>query len=444
MKVRFLLAAFSFFLICSTLSAQEQVSLEQVIALALKENYDVQLAKNALAFADVDKRFSYGALAPQVNATGSVIWNQNNQKLRFEDAARNNSGEAKSKNTNASVQLNWILFDGTKMFATLDRINTIAAQGELVVKDQMVNTIATVITGYYDIVRQKQQLKAIQEQMAVSEERVKLADRKLQVGTGGKPELLQARVDYNAQRTQVLQQEAMIIQLKGQLRALTGAQLPRVYDVADTIMINLDLREEEISAAENTNYTLQASRLNLEIATLSVREWRRERSPVISFTGAYNYANTDNIRLINPFAALYSQSRGFNYGFTVNMPILNGFNTTREIQRAKINYSRQRIVYDQQKTNIDVGLRNAFVNYDNAKKILLIEEENILLAKENVFIALEGFKRSVTTFIELRTAQQSLADAYNRLINARYLAKAAETELLRLKGDLLKASTTNN
>jgi len=87
---------------------------------------------------------------------------------------------------------------------------------------------------------------------------------------------------------------------------------------------------------------------------------------------------------------------------------------------------------------VDIGVRNAYVNYDNAKQVLQVEEETILLAKENVYIALEGFKRGITTFIELRTAQQSLADAYNRLINARYLAKVAETELFRLNGTLLK------
>jgi outer membrane protein TolC len=67
-----------------------------------------------------------------------------------------------------------------------------------------------------------------------------------------------------------------------------------------------------------------------------------------------------------------------------------------------------------------------------------VEEENITLAKENVFIALESYKRGVATFIELRTAQQSLSEAYNRLIAARYNTKVAETELLRLNGSLLK------
>jgi outer membrane protein len=44
----------------------------------------------------------------------------------------------------------------------------------------------------------------------------------------------------------------------------------------------------------------------------------------------------------------------------------------------------------------------------------------------------------VATFIEYREAQFSLQDARNRLYAAQYNLKLAETELLRLKGDLLK------
>jgi outer membrane protein TolC len=303
----------------------------------------------------------------------------------------------------------------------------------------MVGTIASVITSYYDIVRQKQQLKAIQEQMSVSEERVKLAERKLQVGTGIKPELLQARVDFNAQRTQVIAQESIIVQLKEQLNALVGLQLPTVYDVADTIIINLDLKQEDLLPnVENTNFGLMALRENVRVANLSLRERRAEYLPFITFNAAYNYSQTDNIRLINPFSSLYSQQNGYNYGFTVNLPIVTNFNTRRLNQQAKITLNRETLSYEQTRNNVNVSLKNAYVTYDNAKKILIIEEETIGLAKENVYIALEGFKRGVTTFIELRTAQQSLADAYNRLIAARYAAKVAETDLLSLSGGLLK------
>ena len=223
------------------------------------------------------------------------------------------------------------------------------------------------------------------------------------------------------------------------MNGLVGLQLPSVYDVSDSIVIDLNLKREEIEQGiETKNFGLLATQKSLDIAQLSVHERKSERFPLINFNASYNFSRTNNTQLINPFSSLVSQSNGYNYGFSASFPIFNGFLINRNIQQAKITMNRQQLLYDQQKLQVDVGVRNAFVNYENAKKILLIEEENILLAKENVVIALEGFKRGVTTFIELRTAQQSLADGFNRLIAARYVAKIAETELLRLNGSLLK------
>ena len=438
MKIRFFI--FSLFVFSPLLSfTQNKVALEQVIGATLEKNYDILLSKNSASSATLDNQYAFGAFLPQINANGSKIWNSSDQSLEFANPANNREGQAESNNIQGAVSLNWTLFDGTRMFATRGRVSAIAQQGELLLKDQMTNTISLVINTYFNIVRQKQQLNAILEQMAVSEERVKLAERKLSVGIGGKPELLQAKVDLNAQRTQVLQQEANIALLKEQMNAQTGMQLPPSYDVADSIPVNLDLKLEELSDnIENSNFTLQASRWNLIIADKQLNERRADLLPVVNLTGAYTYSETDNTKLLNPFGSIYFQNQGYNYGLSVSLPILNGFNNRRLIEQSKVNVNRQQLVYDQQKLNININLKNAFTNYENAKKILIVEEENILLAKENVNIALESFKRGIINFIELRTAQQSLSDAYNRLIAARFNAKTSETELLRLKGGLLK------
>lgn len=417
----------------------ELISLEQVIALALEKNYDIRVLQNSANSASVDKKLSVGAFFPVINANGSRVWNNNNQKQELANNTEVERKGIKSNNLSGSVQLNWLLFDGARMFATLERLAQIEEQGELNVKNQMINTIAQVINNYYNIVRQKQQLNAIREQMLVSEERVRLADRRLQVGTAAKPELLQAKVDLNSQRTSVIQQEAIILQLKDQLNGLVSMQLPASYDVSDSITIDLNIKEQEIAQnIENTNFSLLSSKKQLEIAALSLRERKGERYPFLNFNSSYNYSKTENTVAINPFTPLFNQNNGYNYGFSLNFPIINGFTNRRNIQQARINVDRQNLLYEQEKITVNVGVKNAYVNYDNAKKVLLIEEENILLAKENLNITLETFKRGATTFIELRTAQQSLADAYNRLINARFLAKLAETELLRLNGSLLQ------
>lgn len=426
-------------IVCARANAQQNLSVEEVIVASLQKNYDISLKRNDAISSNYEDRTSYGVLLPKLNAQGAMVTNNNNNRTVTASDVETVRKGVESSNVNGSIQLVWTLFDGTKMFATRKRLDETAELADLTIKDQINNTVASVINTYFGIVGEKQQLKAIAEQIGVSEERVKLAEKKLQVGTGGKPEYLQAKIDLNAFRTASLRQEARILQLKQQLNLLVGMGLPDNFDISDSIPINLDLQIDEIGQNfVNTNRTLLAARKNIDVANAGLWETKALRSPVFNFTSAYNFSKTENTAATSAFSLLYSRTMGYNYGFTVAIPIFNAFSTSTLIQRAKVGVQRQQLVYDQQKAIAEAGIRNAYVNYDNARQTLVIEEENILLAKENVFIALEGFKRGVTTFIELRTAQQSLQEAYTRLIAVRYQAKAAETELLRLQGVLVR------
>ena len=122
----------------------------------------------------------------------------------------------------------------------------------------------------------------------------------------------------------------------------------------------------------------------------------------------------------------------------MSIPILNGFNTRRLIRQAELDIRYQQLFFENQRLIVNVGVSNAFKSYEYQKKALILEEENIQLAKENVTIALERFRQGVSTNLELREAQISLQDAYNRLIAARYNTKLAEIDLMRLRGDIIK------
>jgi outer membrane protein len=135
---------------------------------------------------------------------------------------------------------------------------------------------------------------------------------------------------------------------------------------------------------------------------------------------------------------LFSLNRGLNYGFSINVPILNNFNTRRLVRQARLDIRRQEMLLENQRLQLDLGIYNAFKTYQFQKQALDLEEANIQLAKDNVFIAFERYRLGVSTYLELRDAQQSLETAYNRLIDARFNTKVAETELLRLRGDIIK------
>jgi outer membrane protein len=436
MKYRFLLAlSFGLTGLCY---AQQNITVGEVVAAALQKNFDLRLQENLAATAYSDKKYAaVGVFLPVINGNGTYSKNSNKSKV-INGLGQEKTTPVTSTNTNGSIQLAWTLFDGTRMFATRKRFLETAELNELNVRNVMNNTVALVVNNYYNVVRQKQQLKAFQEQINVGEERVKLAEKKLQVGTGGKPEYLQAKVDLNAFRTSALAQQALIVQLKDQMNGLVGLTLPSSYETADTIVIDTGLTLEEIvTGIEEANPTLIAARKAIEVAQASVWESRAMRSPVINFISSYNYSKTENSVAPSTNSNVYQRSKGFNYGLSVSLPILNGLNLANVNNKARINLERQKLIYDQQVMVATVAARVAFAGYDIARQTLVIEEENIVLAKENVFIMLESFKRGIATTIELRTAQQSLVDAYTRLITARYNAKVSETELLRLKGALL-------
>ncbi|MBL7739779.1 MAG: TolC family protein [Chitinophagaceae bacterium] len=428
------------FLIASPcLFAQRTLTLEEAIATALKNNYDIQVSKNDSAVAALDYSYRNAVFIPRLNGNLGTTWNNNAQKQTLADGSKRESTGIKSHNIAAGLALNWTLFDGLKMFATRDKAEEFIRLGELNIKNQVVNTVANVISNYYNVVRQKQQLKAIEEQMSINNERVKLAQYKLDIGTGAKPDLLQSKVDLNAQKAAQLNQQTLIAQLKEQLNQAMNVANDISYEVADTIILDTQLSLGDIqNGMEKTNPLLLIAGKNIDIARFTLKERKAERYPVVSFNSAYNFSRTDNKTVINPFSPLFNQAKGFNYGLTATIPILNNFNARRLIKQAQLDIQFRELVYQNQRSVINLSVLNAFKDYEAQKQALKLEEENILLAKENVSIIFETYRLGAATYIQLREAQNSLELAYNRLIAARYNTKLAETELLRLKGDLVR------
>ena len=422
----------------SFLRAQRLLTLDEAIATALQHNYDIILAKNDSAVAALDYSYRNAVFLPRLNGAAGANWTNINQRQDFSNGTKR-EGDVKTNNYNASLTLNWTLFDGLKMFATRDKAAEFIRLGELGIKNQVINSVAQVINTYYDIVRQKQQLKAIEEQMSINQTRVDLSQRKLDIGVGAKPDVLQSKVDLNAQKAAQLRQQTLIQQLKETLNQQMNVVPEATYDVSDSIPINTQLSLGEIQARAITeNPLLQIQQKNIEIAGFTLKERKAERFPIVSFNSAYTFSRTNNDIALNPALPIFNRNRGLNYSLSAQLPILNNRNNNRLIKQAQLDIDYQKIIYESQRSQINLGVLNAFKDYELQKQSLELEETNILLARENVTIILETYRLGSATYLQLREAQRSLEDAYNRLIAARYNTKLAETELLRLKGDLVK------
>lgn len=417
-----------------------KISVEQAIATALQNNYDIQISRNDSLIQAINYSYRNAVFLPQVNANGTILFNNNAQNQTYEGGATKSRTGIKSNTANGGISANWVLFNGFRMFIARNALNDYLQQGSLTIQNQISNTVSDVIKTYYDIVHQKQLLRNIQEQMTLSSARLQLAQYKLDIGVGIKPDVLQAQIDFNQQKASLVSQQATIDQRKQDLNQLMNVPQTLRYDVEDSIPVDNSLLLADIlSSLNQSNPQLQLSRKNIDIARVNVRLARADLFPTVSFTSAYNFARTNNNSVVNPTVQpLLNTNRGFNYGLTVSIPIFNNFEVRRNIRQAELAVSYQQLIYQNQQSTLGRDVLNAYSSYIAQKQIVDISDSSVIYARENLYIERERYRLGNTTFIELRQAEENVAQAVTTVITARYNLKLAETDLLRLRGALVR------
>jgi outer membrane protein TolC len=417
------------------LEAQQTLSLDDAIALALKNNYAITISKNDAEINKNNASYGNAGFLPTVSFLASGSLANNNTKQNYSSGLEVNKSGVGSSNINSGVSLNWTLFDGMKMFATYDRLRVLNDMGLLQSKITIESTVASIINAYYNVVQQKQLIALTDTAIRIYEERVKISEMKLNIGSGSKLDLLQAKVDLNEQRSLRLNQQKALSDAKTLLNKLLSRAPGTELDVNDSIRITYvpKLEDLERSVMQNNNSIL-FSQQNVNVNNYLLAETRSLYYPHFGVNLNYNFTESQN----QAGFVLLNRNLGFNAGFTASWTIFNGFNTSRMIKNAKISSLNSQLSYEQTKTEVNSELMNAFTNFKNAMELLQLEEDNFSIASENVNVALESFRIGKTSSLELKTAQTSFENARSRLVSARYQAKIAETELLRLNGMLVR------
>lgn len=420
-------------------SQQDSLTVEQAVAFALQNSYDIVLARNDSLVAAINYDYRNTFYYPSVNTTGNLLFNNNNQRQTLADGTVKNRAGLRSNNLVNAVSLNLVVFDGFRMFIQRSGLDIALRQGSLTIKVAVMNTVANVINTYYDIVRQRQQLRNVEEQIALAADRLRLAQYRFDIGAGIKPDVLQARIDLNNSKSAQITQQVLIAQRKQTLNQLMNFVPAADYKVSDTIPVRMDLVLGNLLNGLGANSPqLLSARAAIDAATLNVRLAKADRYPTVSLIGAYNFSRTSNSAVINQFSPLFNLNRGFNYGVSLSVPIFNQYIVKRQIRQAELTVNLQELQYKNQELLLNTGLQTAYRSYDGQKQAVAVLDSNVALARENLFIERERYRLGRTTFIELRTAEENVSTTLTNLINARYNLKAAETELLRLRGDLVR------
>jgi outer membrane protein len=430
--------AFTFSLIISFQSFSQStgpLTYQTVIETALKNNFDIQIAKNNATIAEKENTYGSAGFLPRVdlNASGTIA--SNDTKQEFSSGLVVDKNGVSSNNVSAGVYLNWTIFDGLKMFATKERLELLEESGQLNLKLQIENTVQQVTLSYFQIVKQEQLIKGIVAAKEVSEERIKIAEKKQALGSGSNVELLQAKLDLNAQRSNLIIQQNLLQEFKSDLLVLLKSD-PFSSFTVDSSFTFIQIKSiEEIKAnIEKTNTSVLLSQKNIGISNQHVKELRSQHLPKLALTAAYQYGRNQNAAGF----ALLNQNQGANVGFTFSWNLFNGLNTTNQVKVAKLQLNNSNLEAESIKFLLFSGANVAYTHWLGDQEMLKLEEENIKLANEALKITTERLRLGLGNYLETKESQKSYEEAITRLVNARYNLKVSETELRKLTGELLR------
>ncbi len=417
-----------------TSHAQNALSLQSAIDMALQNNFDVLIAERESKMARNNVSLGNAGFLPTV-ALNAVQNNSNNAVQQvFLDGRSLANPAARSSTLNANVDFDWIIFDGLGMFHSYERLRELRELGtinERIFKD---NAISITSSAYYNVVRQMAQIRAFEDAVAISQARLDLAKARYEVGTGSRLEYLSAQVDYNVDYSALLNQQQVLENAKITLNQIMGIELNSNYVLSDSLIQLTDQYQlpQIIENAYALNPTLQQAQSLMRVANLETRIIRSARYPTLTLDAGYTYS-----RLASDAGFLISnQSRGYSYGLTARFNIFNGLNQRRLEQNAITMFQTSELRFESLRIAIEGDLLRAFNLYRNGLERVALDQASLELARESTELALERYKIGVTTPLELREAQRNTTAAETRWIETLYNAKIAEINLLILSGNI--------
>ncbi|MEO8721334.1 MAG: TolC family protein [Ginsengibacter sp.] len=429
-----LLSFCSILLFASMLSAQDSLmTAQEAVKTAIQNNYGIIITKNEIEIGSINNNWANAGIIPSISASASKMMGVNNLEQKLSNGTITRKNGNSTQNLNAGIAVNWRIFDGFKMFATKKRLEELERNGEYNFRKNVNETVFNVISSYYNIVTLNEQKKATLEQIDLYNDRYTLSLRRLEIGTGARYEVLQAEVDLNEQRSNLLSLENSIAIAKSNLSNLLGKSPDTFFVVADTITINpmpdFDHVRNNINA-QNPDVLLATSQLLILVQ--QKKEVNAARLPSVELNGFYNFARNSN----GAGFTLFNQTYGPSGSVGITVPLFSGILVKKQLAISDIQIKNQQLAIDQTKNDIQTSLANAYTNYNNALKSIELEKNNLVLATENITIATERYKKLNITSVELRQIQISYNDAKNRLYNALYQAKIAESTVALLSGDI--------
>lgn len=414
------------------------LSKNEAVQLALENNYGIKIANNNLKIAENNKGILNSGYLPTLTGNAGATYNLDNTEATFADGRVTTLEGAESDRYNASLNLNYTIFDGLGRLYNYKQLKEQYNLSELQARETIENTLLQLFSVYYTVAQLSENVSLQHQSLNISKDRLERVQYQFDYGQNTKLAVLNAEVDVNNDSIALLNTEQLLMNSKRDLYVVLGKNEIPNFSVDTLVNFSLTQYKEQLfEKVKANNVTLQQLEKNILISDFQLKANRSGYLPSIGLTGTYGWNKNNNNAA--SFVAT-STNTGLSGGINLTWNLFSGGSTRTQIQNAKINLDTQQLQQEQIEIEINRDFNNAWEDYQNKLFVFHTQQKNVQTNADNFNRTEERFKLGQITSIEFRLAQVNLINALNDKNAAKYDAKLAELQLLQLSGDLLNTT----
>jgi len=368
------------------------MSLEEAVAIGLKNNYSILIAGNDTKIAGNNNTAGNAGFMPSVNLNGGLRQSINATKTEDQSGVESESSDLQTKTMTMGASLDWTLFNGFGMFIKRERLGSLEVFQRTAERATIENTVSEIITAYFAVVQLNNSIQVMQNAIDFSRSRYELTRKKLDIGTTSELAFMKSSADLNADSAAFLRQNAALVNAKTRLNTLLVLETSADVKVSSPIqfdqILDYNLLKEGLT---NVNSQVSLAKQSADLALIDYRLTHAPKYPQLDFFTDYNYTRSN----YNWGSTAKNFTNGPVFGLNLSIPVFDGFNKRRVSGNAKIEAESTKLAYEQTRKRMEGLLWQYFNDYKNNLKLVALETANRVSARPTTKVPLEQWQSRV-------------------------------------------------
>jgi len=405
----------------------KSITLDGAVQIALERNISVLTAQYSLEGQQSAVTAAYGSLLPTLSANGNWQRTQSDRQSTFIQGIGNIPLRqvATTNSFNTSIGSNLLLFNGFANTANVRRATSNAVSAEQTLNRTRQSIVFDVQTLYSNLLRDEELLKVNEDNLKRDRRQLEQIVESNRVGSKSIADVYRQQVQVGNDELALIQAQNTYDKMRADLIFALGLSVTDVYDFHDaSIRLDVDTTEFKAVNEQYRDFRLLVNEAlgvrpdylsaieNVNAANSSVTVATGGHFPSIAAFVSYGLNSTELGKM--------SDNRSFLWGLNISFPLFNGWQTTNQVQQAKVTLKTAEQELNQAERQVQVDIAKSLLDLEAAEKQVYVTINSVISATEDRRIAEEKYNLGAGTILDLLTAEANYTLALSNKVNAAY------------------------